>query len=196
MGVQNRDALARLWHRHGHLVGEPMPARGRPLVLEIGFGMGDATAQMAAADPGRDYLAVEIHTPGIARLLALVEERGLTNVTVARGDALELLRGHPDDDLAAVHAFFPDPWPKARHHKRRLIQPTHVALLIDKLQQNGKIRLATDHAEYAEAMRATLTAEKRLKAGEAEHPPRPTTKFEQRAREAGRAVTDLVFVKR
>src|SRR4051812_10531574 len=89
MGIRTRDALARLWDRHGHLVGEPLPAGRQPLVLEIGFGMGDATARMAAADPGRDYLAVEIHTPGIARLLALVEEHGLTNVRVARGDALE-----------------------------------------------------------------------------------------------------------
>ena len=138
MGIQTRDALARLWDRHGHLVGEPLPASGQPLVLEIGFGMGDATAQMAAADPGRDYLAVEIHTPGIARLLALVEERGLTNVRVARGDALELLRGLPGGSLDAVHAFFPDPWPKARHHKRRLVQPDHVALFVDKLRPGGR----------------------------------------------------------
>jgi len=195
IGVQSREALARLWDRHGHLVGEPLAAGGQPLVLEIGFGMGDATAEMAAADPGRDYLAVEIHTPGIARLLALVEERGLTNVTVARGDALELLRGLPGGALDAVHAFFPDPWPKARHHKRRLVQPDHVALFVDKLRRGGTIRVATDHQGYAHAMRWTLAAEERLRASE-ETMPRPMTKFERRARDAGRPVTDLVFVKR
>jgi tRNA (guanine-N7-)-methyltransferase len=192
MGIQNRDALARMWGRFGHTVGEPL-ALVRPLVVEIGFGMGDATATMAAADPDRDYLGVEIHTPGVARLLGLIEERGLTNVRVARGDALELLRGL-DTQVDAIHAFFPDPWPKARHHKRRLIQPAHVALFTEKLAQNGKIRTATDDAGYAEAMRDTLTAEPRL--AESESPGRPVTKFEQRALDAGRTVTDLTFVKR
>jgi tRNA (guanine-N7-)-methyltransferase len=157
--------------------------------------MGEATAAMAAADPGRDYLAVEIHTPGIARLLTLVEERGLANVRVARGDALELLRGLPGGALDAVHAFFPDPWPKARHHKRRLIQPDHVALFVDRLRRGGTIRVATDDLGYAEAMRETLTAESRLRPSE-ETMPRPMTKFERRAREAGRTVTDLAYVLR
>ena len=131
-------------------------------MLEIGSGMGDATAAMAAADPDRDYLAVEVHTAGVANLLALVEARGLTNVRVARrrragpGPAT----GSRPASLDAVHVFFPDPWPKARHHKRRLIQPAHVALLaLPAACPAGVLHCATDWAEYAEAMLPVLTAD-------------------------------------
>ncbi|WP_370375467.1 tRNA (guanosine(46)-N7)-methyltransferase TrmB [Micromonospora sp. HM5-17] len=175
--------------------------RQAPVVLEIGFGMGDATAAMAAADPGRDYLAVEVHTPGIANLLSLVERLGLTNVRIARGDALDLLRHLlPPDRLAAVHVFFPDPWPKARHHKRRLIQPAHVALLRSRLAPGGVLHCATDWAEYAESMLAVLSADPGLVntyPGYAPRPAyRPVTKFERRARRAGRPAFDLIFRRR
>jgi tRNA (guanine-N7-)-methyltransferase len=172
----------------------PRPA---PVVLEIGSGMGEATAEMAAADPSRNYLAVEVHTPGIANLLAIADERGLGNLRIASGDALDLVRHLPEESLDAVHAFFPDPWPKARHHKRRLIQPAHVALLRSRLVRGGTLHCATDWAEYADSMLATLTADPELEnchQGFAPRPSyRPSTRFERRAVTAGRAVFDLVF---
>lgn len=189
------DALHRLADRFGFAPGD------RVDVLEIGSGMGEATLEMAAVDPAREYLAVEIHTPGVANLLAGIEERGLTNLRVASADALELCRRDlPDGSLDAVHVFFPDPWPKARHHKRRLIQPAHVALLRAKLRPGGVLHCATDDAGYAESMLATLTADPLLRnacAGFADRPAhRPRTKFEQRAMDAGRPAFDLLFVRR
>ncbi|MFF3856271.1 tRNA (guanosine(46)-N7)-methyltransferase TrmB [Micromonospora sp. NPDC002575] len=200
------DALDRLWSAYGLTVADDPAAapvdlaalfgRRAPIVLEIGSGMGDATAAMAAADPGRDYLAVEVHTPGIANLLGLVERLGLDNVRVARGDALDLVRALPDGSLDAVHVFFPDPWPKSRHHKRRIIQPAHVALLRSRLAPGGTLHCATDWAEYAGSMRETLTADPGLvdvHGGYAPRPAhRPVTKFERRALTAGRPVFDLV----
>nr|WP_229398609.1 tRNA (guanosine(46)-N7)-methyltransferase TrmB [Micromonospora okii] len=208
MSGRQVDALDRLWSAYGLTITDDLAApvdlaalfgRRAPLVLEIGSGMGDATAAMAAADPDRDYLAVEVHTPGIANLLDLVEGRGLGNVRVARGDALDLVRALPEESLDAVHVFFPDPWPKARHHKRRIIQPAHVALLRSRLVPGGTLHCATDWAEYAEAMRETLTADPGLvdvHGGYAPRPAhRPVTKFERRALTAGRPVFDLVHLK-
>jgi tRNA (guanine-N7-)-methyltransferase len=217
---RHRDALERLWPAYGidaaeegteegtaqgtddGPAGGPLDVaalfgRRAPLVLEIGSGMGDATAEMAAADPGRDYLAVEVHTPGIAHLLALVERRGLTNVRIARGDALDLLPRLPPAALDAVHVFFPDPWPKARHHKRRLIRPPHVALLRDRLAPGGALHCATDWPDYAAAALAALAADPGLVNAHDGYAPRPAhrprTRFEQRAVLAGRPVVDLVF---
>ena len=175
--------------------------RRAPVVLEIGSGMGEATVAMAIADPGRDYLAVEVHTPGIANLLAIVERHGLTNVRVARGDAIDLARYLlPPDRLDAVHAFFPDPWPKPRHHKRRLIQPAHVTLLRSRLVRGGTLHCATDWAEYAATMRRTLTADPGLVnafAGYAPRPAhRPVTKFERRGIASDRTIFDLIFHRR
>jgi tRNA (guanine-N7-)-methyltransferase len=207
MNGRHFDALDRLWPRYG----VPIPSapldtaalygRRAPLVLEIGSGMGEATLAMAGADPGRDYLAVEVHTPGVANLLAMIEQRGLSNVRVGLGDALELVRHMlPPASLDAVHAFFPDPWPKARHHKRRLIQPSHVALLRSRLAPGGVFRCATDWVEYAEAMLETLAADPELvneHDGYAPRPAeRPVTKFEQRALDAGREIRDLAFRRR
>ncbi|MFC4144962.1 tRNA (guanosine(46)-N7)-methyltransferase TrmB [Micromonospora mangrovi] len=204
MSDRQRDALTRLWPAYGLDIDDldgafdPTALFGRraPLVLEIGSGMGDATATMAAADPDRDYLAVEVHTPGIAHLLELTERAGLGNVRVARGDALDLVRAMPEASLDAVHVFFPDPWPKARHHKRRIIQPEHVALLRSRLVPGGTLHCATDWAEYAEAMRETLTGDPELvdeHDGFAPRPAhRPVTKFERRALTAGRPIFDLV----
>ncbi|GII20418.1 tRNA (guanosine(46)-N7)-methyltransferase TrmB [Planosporangium mesophilum] len=206
MGERHRAALDRLWPLYGvPVTGEPLDlavlfGRRAPLVLEIGSGMGDATADMAAADPDRDYLAVDVHTPGVANLLALVEERGLANVRVAFGDALDLL-GHQlaPDSLAAIHVFFPDPWPKARHHKRRLIQPRHVELLRSRLVPGGTLHCATDSADYAEAMLETLTADPGLTNAHRGYAPRPSyrplTKFEERGVRAGRDVFDLIFTR-
>ncbi len=206
MGARHAEALAALWPRFGLAVRDddrtpvdPVALFGRaaPVVLEIGFGMGDATAAMAAADPDRDYLAVEVHTPGVAALLALVGEHGLTNVRVAHGDALTLVARLAPGSLDAVHVFFPDPWPKARHHKRRLVQPEHVAALARRLRPGGVLHCATDWPHYAAAMAETLDAEPllRRRAGvEGVRPAhRPVTKFERRAVAAGRPVTDLIY---
>ncbi|MEV8512546.1 tRNA (guanosine(46)-N7)-methyltransferase TrmB [Dactylosporangium sp. NPDC051484] len=186
------DALERLAERYAFVPGEPVD------VLEIGSGMGDATAQMAAADPGRRYLAVEVHTPGVANLLALIERQGLTNLRVAAVDAIELLREEiPIASLAAVHVFFPDPWPKSRHHKRRLIVPGRVALMRERLRPGGLLHCATDDAGYAQAMLETLDADPGLTNrfdGFAPRPDhRPMTKFELRAVRAGRPSFDLMY---
>jgi tRNA (guanine-N7-)-methyltransferase len=204
MGDRLRDALDRLWPLYGvAITGErldPVALFGRraPLVLEIGSGMGEATAEMAAADPARDYLAVDVHTPGIANLLTIIEARGLTNLRIALGDAIDLVRDQlAADSLDAVHVFFPDPWPKARHHKRRLIQPAHVALIRSRVVPGGTLHCATDSTDYAQAMLAALAADPDLvntADGFAPRPrSRPLTKFEHRGLEAGREVFDLLF---
>src|SRR5689334_7142978 len=199
MSGRHFDALDRLWSRYGVAVADrsapvldPVGLFGRraPLVLEIGSGMGEATVHMAAADPDRDYLAVDVHTPGVANLLAVVAERSLPNVRVAHGDALSLVRYQlAPHSLDAVHAFFPDPWPKARHHKRRLVQSRHVALLRSRLVPGGVLHCATDWADYAEAMLATLGADPELVNAFDGYAPRPVhrpvTKFERRGVEAG-----------
>jgi tRNA (guanine-N7-)-methyltransferase len=149
-------------------------------------------------DPDRDYLAIEVHKPGLANLLTLVDAAGLTNVRVAEGDALDLVRDRlGPGSLAAVHVFFPDPWPKPRHHKRRLISPDTVALLADRLAAGGILHCATDHGPYATVMRTVLTDSPLLSIVDMadQPPPRPVTKFEQRALDAGRSVTDLVAVR-
>lgn len=204
MSLRHSDAHAALWPLYGLTVvdGDRTPldlpelfGRDAPKVLEIGFGMGDATAAMAAADPGRDYLGIEVHTPGIGNLLALVGDLSLTNVRVAEGDAMELVHRLAPDSLAAIHVFFPDPWPKARHHKRRLIQPANVALLRDRLHPGGVLHCATDWPEYAVAMSETLTADPHLTQLPATPHARPETKFERRGAAAGRPITDLRFQK-
>lgn len=210
LGVDRADALRRLFPRWGFSVDDPRAApprtpdglldtvalfgRDAPVVVEIGSGMGDATAAMAAADPDRDWLAVEAHLPGVAALLLLVERLGLTNVRVAHGDALRLLRRDvAPGSLDAVHAFFPDPWPKARHHKRRLVQSEHVALLRDRLRVGGTLHVATDWTDYAEQMRDVLGADPDLDGGVVPRPAhRPVTRFEQRGLDLGHDVTDLV----
>ncbi len=203
---RHHDALDRLLPAYGVEAGRPVTAEevfgaDVPLVVEIGSGMGEATAVMAEADPGRGYLAVEVHTPGVANLLARVEERGLTNVRVAFEDAIELMGRVPHGTLAAVHAFFPDPWPKARHHKRRLIQPQHVALLASRLMPGGMLWCATDWPEYAGSMVHTLDAsplllKAELITGVERAYVRPLTKFEKRGHDAGRAIADLRYTRR
>lgn len=174
--------------------------RTAPVVLEIGSGMGEAVLAMAAADPARDYLAVEAHVPGVASVLMALLGGGPANVRIAHGDALDLLRARvAPDSLDAVHAFFPDPWPKARHHKRRLVQPAHVALIRSRLRPGGVLHCATDWPEYADRMLEVLTADPGLvnaHAGFAPRPAhRPVTRFETRGVAAGRPVADLVVVR-
>lgn len=175
--------------------------RRGPLVLEIGSGTGESTAAQAAAAPDADHLAVEVFEPGLAQLLMRVEERELTNLRLLRGDAVDLLRECvPADSLAEIRIFFPDPWPKRRHHKRRLVQPGFVALAASRLVPDGVLHLATDWADYARQMRAVCLDEPLLRNtstsddGWTPRPAtRPETKFERRAGAEGRDVRDLVF---
>jgi tRNA (guanine-N7-)-methyltransferase len=172
--------------------------RTAPKILEIGFGMGETTAQIAEANPGNDYLALEVHTPGVGSLLKLIEEKRLGNVRIIRHDAVEVLRDMlGDNSLDGAHIFFPDPWHKARHNKRRLIQPPLVSLLAGKLKPGGYLHAATDWQDYAGQMLAVLAAEPLLENTAAGYAPRPAyrplTKFEQRGLRLGHAVWDLVF---
>jgi tRNA (guanine-N7-)-methyltransferase len=172
--------------------------RRAPHVLEIGFGMGETTAAIADARRDVDFIGVEVHGPGVGALLARVEAMGLTNVRVVRHDAVEVVADMiPADSLAGVHVFFPDPWPKKRHHKRRLLQPAFVHALASRLAPGGYFHAATDWEDYAREMLATLEAEPLLRntaEGFAPRPAtRPHTKFEARGQRLGHAVFDLVF---
>jgi len=174
--------------------------RDAALVLEIGFGMGDATAAIAAASPGINFLGVEVHPPGVGALLQRIDALGLANVRIVQHDAVEVLRDMvPVDALAGVHLFFPDPWHKKRHHKRRLIQAPFVALLASRLAPGGYLHCATDWQPYAEQMLEVLSAEPALRntaEGYAPRPDyRPLTKFENRGLKLGHGVWDLVFRK-
>lgn len=204
MGTGQQRALAELGPRHVlPFQGQPLDAaavfgRRAPLVLEIGFGMGDATAAIAAARPDVDFIGVEVHEAGVGALLKLIGERGLTNLRIVRHDAVEVLQLMiAPASLAAVHVFFPDPWHKKRHHKRRLIQPPLVALVASRLAPGGVLHCATDWEPYAEQMLQVLSAEPLLvntAAGYAPRPDyRPLTKFEARGLRLGHGVRDLLF---
>jgi tRNA (guanine-N7-)-methyltransferase len=170
-----------------------------PVVLEIGFGMGEATAQIAASLPDRDFIACEVHEPGVGALLRRIGEQGLTNVRIVRHDAVEVLdRMIAPGSLAGVHVFFPDPWHKKRHHKRRLVQPPFARKVAEHLAPGGYLHCATDWEPYAEQMLEVLSAEPLLRnassAGYAERPAyRPLTKFENRGLRLGHGVRDLLF---
>ncbi|QJR09049.1 tRNA (guanine-N(7)-)-methyltransferase [Usitatibacter rugosus] len=170
--------------------------RAAPVVVEIGSGMGQATAEIAAAHPRTDYLAIEVHAPGVGSLLKMLEEGSLANVRVIQHDAVEVLRNMvPRDSLAGIHIFFPDPWPKKRHHKRRILQPEFAALLAERLAPGGYIHFATDWQEYAEQAHAVLSATQGLTPVSDERGTRPQTRFEQRGLRLGHAVTDMHFTK-
>jgi tRNA (guanine-N7-)-methyltransferase len=174
--------------------------RVAPTVLEIGFGMGHATADIAAIRPDENFLAIEVHTPGVGSLLKMLGERQIENVRVIQHDAVEVMNNMvADGTLAGIHIYFPDPWPKKRHHKRRLIQPPFVKLLAQKLTVDGYIHCATDWQEYAEHMLEVLGAEAMLKNTAAGFAPRPAyrteSNFERRGLRLGHGVWDLVFRK-
>jgi tRNA (guanine-N7-)-methyltransferase len=203
---QRDDTYQRLWPAFGVPVKEEELdlaatfGRVAPLVLEIGSGMGEASAAMAAADPDRDYLAVEVHYAGIANLLGLLDSHGTTNARIARGDAVTLLtRMLAPGSVDAIHIFFPDPWPKAKHHKRRLIRPENVPHLRDVLRPGGTLHLATDWPGYARVMLEVIGADPAFvntTHGYAQRPDwRPLTKFEQRGIVEGRPIADLIFRK-
>ena len=172
--------------------------RVAPVVVEIGSGMGETTARIAAENPQNDYLAIEVHAPGVGSLLKQLEEAGSANVRVAQHDAVEVMRDMvPPGSLAGVHVFFPDPWPKKRHHKRRLIQPAFAELLASCLAPGGYLHVATDWQEYAEHVLEVLQQTPGLvntAAAFAPRPPtRPETKFERRGIRLGHGVWDIVF---
>ena len=175
--------------------------RVAPKILEIGFGMGETTAVIAAAHPELDFLGVEVHTPGVGSLLKEIAERNLGNVRIVQHDAVEVIRDMiGPGTLAGIHIFFPDPWPKKRHHKRRLIQADFVRLLSGRLAPGGYFHCATDWEEYAQQMVVVLSAEPLLENtvhGFAPRPDyRPLTKFEQRGLRLGHGVWDVVFRRR
>ncbi len=175
--------------------------RSAPRVLEIGCGMGETTAAIAAANPGTDYIGIEVHTPGVGSLLKQIGELELANVRVIQHDAVEVLnRMIQPESLSGIHIFFPDPWPKKRHHKRRLIQPAFIALAASRLQPGGYLHAATDWKEYAEQVLEVFSAESALENtadGYATRPAyRPQTKFETRGLRLGHGVWDIVFRRR
>lgn len=174
--------------------------RAAPTILEIGFGMGQTTAAIAAAMPDRNFLGVEVHTPGVGSLLKQIGERQLDNLRLIQHDAFEVLtHSIAPASLAGVHIFFPDPWHKARHHKRRLIQAPFIALLASRLAPGAYIHCATDWQEYAEQILAVLQTEPALQNTADAYAPRPAyrpvTKFEQRGLLLGHGVWDMVFVR-
>lgn len=175
--------------------------RSAPKILEIGFGMGDSTAKIAREHPEIDYLCIEVHTPGVGSLLKQIEEMGLTNIRIIQHDAVEVLKNMlGPDSLDGAHIFFPDPWPKKRHHKRRLIQPAFTALICERLKPGAYLHAATDWEEYANHILATFSAEERLENTAQTYAPRPEyrplTKFEQRGLNLGHGVWDIVFRRR
>ena len=184
-----------------HLSDEAAFGRSAPLILEIGTGMGETTAHIAALMPEKNFLGVEVHTPGVGSLLKRIDEQSLNNLRLIQHDAFEVVTHMLSPaSLAGVHVFFPDPWHKARHNKRRLIQSAFVSLLSSRIVPGGYLHCATDWEDYAEQMLAVLSAEPSLHNtadGYAPRPDyRPVTKFENRGLKLGHGVWDLVFTKR
>jgi tRNA (guanine-N7-)-methyltransferase len=175
--------------------------RTAPLIVEIGFGMGQATASIAAARPDENFLGIEVHEPGVGALLQCIDQQQLSNLRIVQHDAVDVLRDMiAPRTLAAVHVFFPDPWPKKRHWKRRLIQPPFIDLLASRLAPGGRLHCATDWQPYAEQMLDVLSAAPLLMNTAGSYAPRPDyrplTKFENRGLALGHGVWDLVFKKR
>ena len=208
MTAAQQRAIDTLWPQFG-LDYQEMPAdlnqafgRSNPKILEIGFGMGTATAEIARRLPDDDFLAIDVHGPGVGNLLKLIDEQRIANIRVMRHDAVEVVENMlADGSLDGIHIFFPDPWHKKRHNKRRLIQAPFVAKLLPKLKSGGYIHLATDWEEYAQQMLEVLNGFPEALQNTAEtYAPtpayRPETKFEARGKRLGHGVWDLVFVKR
>ncbi len=168
--------------------------RNAPLVLEIGSGMGESTAAIALAHPEVDFVAVEVHGPGVGSLLNRIAAQEIRNLRIIRHDAMEVLEKMvADGSLAAIHLFFPDPWPKKRHHKRRLVQPDFAALAARKLAPGGILHTATDWPQYAEHIQAVLNEQPLLERAEEGLVMRTETKFESRGRRLGHPIRDLYF---
>jgi tRNA (guanine-N7-)-methyltransferase len=204
MGSGQTRALAELGPRFvlpftdGPLDAERAFGRVAPLIVEIGFGMGQATAAIAAARPGDDFLGIEVHEPGVGALLQRIDQQQLANLRIVQHDAVAVLESMiAPGSLAGVHVYFPDPWPKKRHWKRRLIQPPFVRLLASRMAPGGLLHCATDWQPYAEQMLEVLAAESTLANTATGYAPRPAwrpeTKFERRGLALGHGVWDLLF---
>lgn len=207
MTPAQQRALEELWPRYGlepaSLDGCDLAdlfGRSAPLTLEIGFGMGDSLAEMAAQDPDRNFLGIEVHRPGVGRLMSLLESRDVSNVRILCTDAVPVLKESiPEASLDRVQIFFPDPWPKKRHHKRRLLSAEFIDLLRTRLRVDGTLHVATDWEDYANSVLALLQATAGLEnlsetGGAAERPDwRPKTRFEARGIGRGHGVWDLMF---
>jgi tRNA (guanine-N7-)-methyltransferase len=192
-----KRALEELLPKYGIAFSEEKLHSSRDLVLEIGSGMGETTIAIAKAHLEVDFVAVEVHGPGVGSLLNAIEKQGLMNLRVIRHDALDVLeRMVADSSLAAIHLFFPDPWPKKRHHKRRMVQPQFAALAARKLKSGGILHAATDWPDYADQISEILGNEPLLEPAPAGFTARPVTKFESRGRRLGHPVRDLVFRRR
>jgi len=198
-----RRALEDLYPKYGlRFTGEPLSSsaifgRTAPLVVEIGSGMGETTAAIAKARPEVDFIAAEVHAPGVGSLLNRIAKEELANLRVIRHDAVEVLqRMIPDASLAAIHLFFPDPWPKKRHHKRRLVQPEFAALAARKLAPGGVVHAATDWPDYAQQMSEVFSGESLFLPAGKGFVERPPTKFEARGRRLGHPIRDLYFRRR
>ena len=208
MTAAQQRAIDTLWPQFGLDYQETLAdlnqafGRGNRKILEIGFGMGTATAEIARRLPDDDFLAIDVHGPGVGNLLKLIDEQRIANIRVMRHDAVEVVENMlADGSLDGIHIFFPDPWHKKRHNKRRLIQAPFVAKLLPKLKSGGYIHLATDWEEYAMQMLEVLNGfpEELQNTAETYAPTpayRPETKFEARGKRLGHGVWDLVFVKR
>ncbi len=198
LGMQARDGDG---EPAGELDASAWFGRSAPLVLEIGCGAGVSTVAMAIAEPHVDVIAVEVYRRGLGQLLSAVDRAELANVRLIRGDGVDVLEHLlGSNTLTGVRVYFPDPWPKARHHKRRLLQPSTVALIADRLRPGGILHAATDHAGYAEHIAEVGDAEPRLRrVAQDDDVPisvhRPTTNFEAKAQRAGSAVTEFLWTK-
>ena len=189
-----KRALEELYPKYGIPFSDQKLSSSRKLVLEIGSGMGETTLEIAKAHPEADFVAVEVHGPGIGSLLNAIEREQLTNLRVIRHDALDVLEHMVGDGtLAAIHLFFPDPWPKKRHHKRRMVQPGFAALAARKLAPGGILHAATDWPDYADHMQEVFSKEPLLEPAAAGFAARPVTKFESRAQRLGHPIRELLF---
>ena len=194
-------ALIRSWDRFGIEFGTSIDIDNlfpdaKEVIIEIGFGMGDATAEIAKAHPENGYIAIEVHPPGIGKLLSLIEEHELTNVYIIEGDAIEILQTmFADHSINGFHLFFPDPWPKLKHNKRRIVNAEFLALVHQKLKSGGYINIATDWVPYAEWIRDTFSASVDFTGGEVARPDwRPYTKFEGKGLAKDHRVSDFHYV--
>jgi tRNA (guanine-N7-)-methyltransferase len=189
-----KRALEALYPKYGIPFSDQKISSPRRLVLEIGSGMGETTLAIARAHPEADFVAVEVHGPGVGSLLNAIEREQLTNLRVIRHDALDVLEHMiGDGTLAAIHLFFPDPWPKKRHHKRRMVQPAFAALAARKLAPGGVLHAATDWPDYAEHMQEVFSKEPLLETAGAGFAARPVTKFESRGQRLGHPIRELLF---
>lgn len=209
-----RDTWQRRWPQLGLSLDDPEPGgceppdirawfgRAAPVVLEIGCGSGSSTLAMAKQEPGIDVIAVEVYRRGLAQLLCAVDREQVANIRMIRGNGIDVLQNLiAPGSLTGVRVFFPDPWPKARHHKRRLLQPATIGMIAERLLPGGVLHAATDHPGYAEHIAEAGDGEPRLRRAEPGAPlpisvARPTTKYETKAHAAGSVVTELIWVRR